>query len=106
MARPAGWGGGPGGQGRRLPPGGRGGGGGEDGGAPVRSRHRPLRRGGGGRPEDGARMKPLKIDHLGIAVPSLAEAVAAFEALGFRVEETHEGEAGKGRGALLPVGGR
>jgi len=30
-------------------------------------------------------MKPLKIDHLGIAVPSLGEAVAAFEALGFRV---------------------
>ena len=49
-------------------------------------------------------MKPLKIDHLGIAVPSLAEAVAAFEALGFRVEETHEVEAEKVRAAFLPVG--
>ena len=33
--------------------------------------------------EDGTRMKHLKIDHLGIAVPSLEQAIAAYEALGF-----------------------
>jgi catechol 2,3-dioxygenase-like lactoylglutathione lyase family enzyme len=30
-------------------------------------------------------MKILKVDHLGIAVPNLAAAVKAYEALGFAV---------------------
>lgn len=49
-------------------------------------------------------MANLKIDHLGIAVPSLADAVRAFEALGFRVEATHEVPTEKVRAAFLPVG--
>ena len=35
-------------------------------------------------------MKHLKIDHLGIAVPSLDQAIAAYEALGFRVGARHD----------------
>jgi methylmalonyl-CoA epimerase len=46
----------------------------------------------------------LKIDHLGIAVPSLAEAVRAYEALGFRVETTHDVPSEKVRTAFLPIG--
>jgi methylmalonyl-CoA/ethylmalonyl-CoA epimerase len=49
-------------------------------------------------------VKHLKIDHLGIAVPSLAQATAAFEALGFRVESTHDVPTEKVRAAFLPVG--
>jgi len=49
-------------------------------------------------------MKHLKIDHLGIAVPRLDEAVAAYEALGFRVETTHDVPTEKVRAAFLPVG--
>ena len=49
-------------------------------------------------------MKALKIDHLGIAVPSLAEAVKAYEALGFRVETTEEVPTENVRVAFLPVG--
>jgi methylmalonyl-CoA/ethylmalonyl-CoA epimerase len=49
-------------------------------------------------------MKHLKIDHLGIAVPSLAPAIAAYEALGFRVEGTHDVPTEKVRVAFLPVG--
>jgi methylmalonyl-CoA/ethylmalonyl-CoA epimerase len=49
-------------------------------------------------------MRHLKIDHLGIAVPSLEPAIAAYEALGFRVEATHEVPAEKVRAAFLPVG--
>lgn len=49
-------------------------------------------------------MANLKIDHLGIAVPSLAEAARAFEALGFRVLATHEVPSEKVRAAFLPVG--
>jgi LAO/AO transport system kinase len=45
-----------------------------------------------------------KIDHLGVAVPSLPEAVAAWEALGFSVEETQEVPGEKVRVAFLPVG--
>jgi methylmalonyl-CoA/ethylmalonyl-CoA epimerase len=49
-------------------------------------------------------MTHLKIDHLGIAVPSLEEAIAAYEALGFRVEKTREVPTEKVRAAFLPVG--
>src|SRR5512143_4198020 len=49
-------------------------------------------------------MTRLKIDHIGIAVPSLADATAAWEALGFRVEATHEVPTEKVRVAFLPVG--
>ena len=45
-----------------------------------------------------------KIDHLGIAVPSLVEARAAFEALGFRVEAEHDVPTEKVKTAFLPVG--
>jgi len=48
--------------------------------------------------------KVLKVDHLGIAVPSLAEAVAAFEALGFAVEAMHDVPTEKVKTAFLPVG--
>jgi methylmalonyl-CoA/ethylmalonyl-CoA epimerase len=49
-------------------------------------------------------MSHLKIDHVGIAVPSLADATAAWEALGFRVEATHDVPTEKVRVAFLPVG--
>jgi methylmalonyl-CoA/ethylmalonyl-CoA epimerase len=49
-------------------------------------------------------VKVLKIDHLGIAVPRLDEAVAAYEALGFRVESTHVVPTERVRAAFLPVG--
>jgi methylmalonyl-CoA/ethylmalonyl-CoA epimerase len=49
-------------------------------------------------------VKALKIDHLGIAVPSLAEAVKAYEALGFTVQTTEEVPTEKVRVAFLPVG--
>ncbi|MCP6756728.1 VOC family protein, partial [Klebsiella pneumoniae] len=49
-------------------------------------------------------MKPLKIDHLGIAVPSQDAAVEAYEALGFRVEARHDVPTEKVRTAFLPVG--
>lgn len=49
-------------------------------------------------------MRILKIDHLGIAVPRLDEAVRAYEALGFRVEARHDVPTEKVRTAFLPVG--
>jgi methylmalonyl-CoA/ethylmalonyl-CoA epimerase len=49
-------------------------------------------------------MKATKIDHLGIAVPSLETAVAAYEALGFQVAARHEVPTEKVRTAFLPVG--
>jgi methylmalonyl-CoA/ethylmalonyl-CoA epimerase len=49
-------------------------------------------------------VKALKIDHLGIAVPSLAEAVKAYEALGFTAQATEEVPSEKVRVAFLPVG--
>jgi methylmalonyl-CoA epimerase len=49
-------------------------------------------------------MKVRKVDHLGIAVKSLAEATRAWEALGFRVQATHEVPTEKVRTAFLPVG--
>jgi len=49
-------------------------------------------------------VKALKIDHLGIAVPSLAEAMEAYEALGFPVESTQDVPTENVRVAFLPVG--
>lgn len=45
-----------------------------------------------------------KIDHVGIAVKSLDEAVKTYEALGFEVEEIEEVEEQKVKVAMLPVG--
>jgi methylmalonyl-CoA/ethylmalonyl-CoA epimerase len=45
-----------------------------------------------------------KIDHLGIAVPALAEARPAFEALGFRVDAEHDVPSERVKVAFLPVG--
>jgi methylmalonyl-CoA epimerase len=47
---------------------------------------------------------PLKVDHLGIAVPSLVKAVKAYEALGFQVEDTHDVPTEKVKVAFLPIG--
>lgn len=49
-------------------------------------------------------MKALKIDHLGIAVPDLDEAVHAYRSLGFGVESIHDVPSEKVRTAFLPVG--
>lgn len=49
-------------------------------------------------------MNLKKIDHLGIAVPNLEDAVRAWEALGFRVEARHDVPTEKVRTALLPIG--
>jgi methylmalonyl-CoA epimerase len=49
--------------------------------------------------------RPLRIDHLGIAVRSLADAIASYEALGFEVEGSHEVPSEQVRVAFLPVGG-
>ena len=50
------------------------------------------------------RIRIRKIDHLGIAVPALAEVRAAFEALGFQIEAEHEVRSEKVKAAFLPVG--
>jgi methylmalonyl-CoA/ethylmalonyl-CoA epimerase len=49
-------------------------------------------------------MKLLKIDHLGIAVPDMAEAVRAWKALGFEVEAVHDVPTEKVKTAFLPIG--
>ena len=49
-------------------------------------------------------MKALKVDHLGIAVPDLAEALTAYRSLGFEVESIHDVPTEKVRAAFLPVG--
>ena len=49
-------------------------------------------------------MRIKKIDHLGIAVKDLAEAVKSYEALGFAVEARHDVATEKVRTAFLPVG--
>jgi len=46
----------------------------------------------------------IKIDHVGIAVPRLAEALKAYRALGFEVEATHEVPSEGVRTAFLPIG--
>ena len=48
--------------------------------------------------------RPLKIDHLGIAVPDLGQAGKAWEALGFTVEAVHEVPTEKVKAAFLPIG--
>jgi methylmalonyl-CoA/ethylmalonyl-CoA epimerase len=49
-------------------------------------------------------MKVLKIDHIGIAVPKMDEAVNAWRVLGFEVEAVHDVPTEKVRTAFLPVG--
>jgi methylmalonyl-CoA/ethylmalonyl-CoA epimerase len=46
----------------------------------------------------------LKIDHLGIAVPRLEPAIAAYEALGFAVEAAHDVPTENVRAAFLAIG--
>ena len=48
--------------------------------------------------------RPVKIDHLGIAVPNQSEATKAWEALGFAVEAVHDVPTEKVRAAFLPIG--
>ena len=50
-------------------------------------------------------MKVLGIDHLGIAVPSLEAAVAAYRALGFTVQSTEDVPTERVRVAFVPAGG-
>ena len=71
----------------------------------ARARAGPFTRRRRDRGEDGARVKHLKIDHLGIAVPQpRPRRSGAYEALGFRVEATHDVPTEKVRAAFLPVG--
>jgi len=49
-------------------------------------------------------VKILKIDHLGIAVKDLGEAVRSYEALGFAVDATHDVPTERVRTAFLPAG--
>src|SRR5262245_52120462 len=49
-------------------------------------------------------MKLLKIDHLGIAVKDMEEALRAFRALGFEVEAMHDVPTEKVKTAFLPIG--
>lgn len=46
----------------------------------------------------------IKIDHLGIAVPDLAQALEAYRKLGFAVENPQEVPTEKVRVAFLPIG--
>jgi methylmalonyl-CoA/ethylmalonyl-CoA epimerase len=50
-------------------------------------------------------IRVLRIDHLGIAVPDLEQARAAYAALGLTAEATHEVASEEVRIAFLPVGG-
>ena len=47
---------------------------------------------------------PVKIDHLGIAVPNIGEAAKAWEALGFTVGAVHDVPTEKVKAAFLPIG--
>jgi methylmalonyl-CoA/ethylmalonyl-CoA epimerase len=49
-------------------------------------------------------MKILKVDHIGIAVPKMDEAVSAWRVLGFQVDAVHDVPTEKVRAAFLPVG--
>ena len=49
-------------------------------------------------------MKLIRVDHLGIAVPSLDEAVKAYAALGFEVESVHDVPTEQVKVAFLPIG--
>ena len=49
-------------------------------------------------------MKLIRIDHLGIAVKSIEDALPAFTALGFAVEAEHAVPTEKVRTAFLPIG--
>lgn len=49
-------------------------------------------------------MKLIRVDHLGIAVPSLDEALQAYAALGFAAETVHDVPTEKVRAAFLPIG--
>jgi len=49
-------------------------------------------------------LKLIRIDHLGIAVPSIDVAVEAYKALGFTVESVHDVDTEKVRAAFLPIG--
>lgn len=46
----------------------------------------------------------MKIDHIGIAVRNLTEAIKTFEALGFELEEIEEVKEQKVKVAMLPIG--
>ena len=48
--------------------------------------------------------RPLKIDHVGIAVASMGEARKAWEALGFAVDAVHDVPTEKVKAAFLPIG--
>ena len=49
-------------------------------------------------------MKVLRVDHIGIAVPKLDDAVSAWRVLGFGVDAVHDVPTEKVRTAFLPVG--
>jgi len=49
-------------------------------------------------------VKLIRIDHLGIAVKSLDDAVKAYAALGFPLESVHDVPTEKVKAAFLPVG--
>jgi len=46
----------------------------------------------------------MKIDHIGVAVRKLEEAIKTFEALGFELEDIEEVKEQKVRVAMLPIG--
>ncbi|MCS7143802.1 MAG: methylmalonyl-CoA epimerase [Archaeoglobaceae archaeon] len=46
----------------------------------------------------------MKIDHIGIAVRNLDEAIKTFEALGFELEEIEEVKEQKVKVAMFPIG--
>jgi methylmalonyl-CoA epimerase len=49
-------------------------------------------------------VKPLKIDHIGIAVPNIEEALKAYEVLGLKCEGIEEVAEQKVKVAFLPCG--
>src|SRR5262249_2493380 len=58
---------------------------------------------GGRAAQAGAHMN-LKIDHLGIAVPNLEDALRTWKDLGFDVETVHDVPTEKVKAAFLPIG--